>query len=537
VSAASRRVLPALLAAALLLLPAAAAAQEVRAAAEAVGRRLPQAYERRLRSDPEAFEIRRGWTGNARLARRVDDVVQGTLPLLVVQALFSDSPEPGYTPQQVQSVLFDGPAPYGTLRDFYLQQSGNRLIVSGKVLPWVRTSVPRATAVENPVTWINEALQKSDASVDFGQFDNDGPDNVPNSGDDDGVVDAVAFHFLESSAACNGPGIWPHRSGIAGWPLPGGLVATAYQSKDVRPNGQPVLVDDYITQSTVTCGGELLNATTIAHELGHILGLPDLYHMVGGILPSQRRWVLGCWSLMAGGSWGCGSGSSSGDARRPPSLGPWEKGLLGWTQEIRPGDVVDTEITLQPVVSSGQVLRIQVRQNEYFLVEFRPRTGFDSELAAGGVLIHHVDRNLNLFPCAACPRQYSVSLVEADGNGALLRTSAEGGNRGEAGDVWGANGRTRFTTTTTPGSKTTNGGMTEFAIHDIVVGATSARLRLSTVFARGKLLKSLLRPRSGDDLSDAEKAYMDANGNQNGRYDLGDFRIYLKKHPAVAQQQ
>ena len=32
-------------------------------------------------------------------------------------------------------------------------------------------------------------LDRADSLVDFGEFDNDGPDGLPNSGDDDGVVD------------------------------------------------------------------------------------------------------------------------------------------------------------------------------------------------------------------------------------------------------------------------------------------------------------------------------------------------------------
>ena len=39
-----------------------------------------------------------------------------------------------------------------------------------------------------------------DGSVDWGQFDNDGPDGIPNSGDDDGfVVTTAAFDaFLDA---------------------------------------------------------------------------------------------------------------------------------------------------------------------------------------------------------------------------------------------------------------------------------------------------------------------------------------------------
>ena len=522
-----RAAAPALLA---MAAATAAPAQDVRVLAEQVGRPLPAVYERRLQQDPAAFEVRHGWLA----ARRVNGVMQGSLPLVVVQALFADSPEPAFTTQQVQDVLFAGPAPYGTLKALYEEMSGGRFTVAGQVLPWVRTSLPRAQAGDFHVVHFLEALRKVDATTDFGRFDNDGPDGVPNSGDDDGVVDAVAFHYLEPAASCGVPGIWPHRSGLDGWPLPGGGTSQAYRTDDLRPNGEPVIVDDYITQSTVTCGGQLLTASTIAHELGHLLGLPDLYHAVGGIQPQFRRWVVGCWSLMAAGAWGCGNGSSAVGGLRPPHMGPWEKSLLGWSQEQEVGDVVTAELTLSPVAAGGQVLRIPIRAGEYFLVEYRPRTGFDQELAAGGVLIHHVDRNIPFFPCATCPRTYHVSLVEADGNGALLRTAAEGGNRGEAGDVWGVEGRTRFTAATLPAARGHDGVVTAIAVHDITLLGGSARIRLSTVFRREGLLKSLLNG-PGDDLTAEEKSHLDATGNQNGRYDIGDFRKYLLAHPVVAQ--
>ena len=39
---------------------------------------------------------------------------------------------------------------------------------------------------------LTQALSAIDASVDFSAYDNDGMDDNPNSGDDDGVVDIVS---------------------------------------------------------------------------------------------------------------------------------------------------------------------------------------------------------------------------------------------------------------------------------------------------------------------------------------------------------
>ena len=138
-----------------------------------------------------------------------------------------------------------------------------------------------------------EALEAVDELIDFREFDNDGPDGVPDSGDDDGVVDAVAFEFREVSASCGGPGIWPHRSGIAFWDRD----RRPFESSDQGAGGGGIKVNGYIIQGATDCTGDALQtANTTAHELGHLLGLPDFYHPIDGRQPWQRRWVLGCWA-------------------------------------------------------------------------------------------------------------------------------------------------------------------------------------------------------------------------------------------------
>ena len=55
----------------------------------------------------------------------------------------------------------------------------------------------------------------ADELLDFTQFDNDGPDGVPNSGDDDGFVDFVAFVYaLPCPGDARAGAIWPHRAAM-----------------------------------------------------------------------------------------------------------------------------------------------------------------------------------------------------------------------------------------------------------------------------------------------------------------------------------
>jgi M6 family metalloprotease-like protein len=512
-----------------------AKAQDVEMLARARGVTLPEGYYERVRRDPDFFELRRGWRNRAVAARParpggVSAVVlpaRGDLRMVGVMTLFRDSPEPPFSTLVTQERLF-GQNPLGSLTYFYREISGGRVTLTGNVLPWVRSELTRAEAVGMSMglgddaqmgAYLNDALRRVDATTNFGQFDSDGPDGVPNSGDDDGYVDMAVFQYTDVDASCGGPGPWPHRSAIRGW------TGQPFRSDDLRPNGQPVLVDDYITQSVVSCDGGVQGIPTIAHETGHAFGLPDFYDPAGGILPGQRRWVLGCWTLMAAGSWGCGDGSSSGKVLRPSHMGAYEKQRLGWITETEAGPEPAAFYTLTPVQTSGRSLRVPLRgADEYLLLEYRPATGYDSGLPASGVLVYHVEPARPLRPCPTCPRLYRVGLVEADGDSALIRSATEGGNRGVAGDAF--TGVRVLNDATKPSIRLNSGEPSNLAL-SITVAGGQARIG---VFRRPELpAGTLLGPYLGAaGPSDDQQSAVDAFGNGNGRYDLGDVRKYLR---------
>jgi M6 family metalloprotease-like protein len=511
-----------------------ALAQDVEVTAQMVGRQLPPAYYQRVRTEPDAFELRHGWIARTERAAQLGMAVSDTLPLMVIPALFSDSPEPHVSAELLQQVLFDGPSEHGTLTEFYHEASMGQFGVRGLVLPWIRTDVSLSEAVGESYglgsdaqvgAYLMQSLEAADSVVDFGLFDNDGLDGVPNSGDDDGFADAVAFEFLEVSASCGGPGIWPHRYRLGGWQDSTG---TAYEfvSRDTSYSGGFVRVNDYIIQSTVACdGANVQTATTIAHELGHVLGLPDLYDSTDGILPEQRRWVVGCWSLMAAGSWGCGT-MNRNDWVRPTHFGAWEKERLGWLTLVEVvQDALGRDITLDPVITSGRVLKVPLSADEYYLVEYRLQQGFDLDLPASGVLVYHIDETKSTRPCPIC----RVQLEEADGNQALLRNFTQGGNRGEPGDAFGASGPGRFTPSTNPATHRNAGDASQTTFYDISLDGAVAHLKISTVgIALARLLVPFLQGVAVP-LAAVEEDYLDSVGNQNGRYDVGDLRAYIQR--------
>jgi len=474
-------------------------------------------------------------------AMETGEALTGTLPVAVILALFSDSPEPHITSEEVHRALFDGPSPYGTVSEYYQEVSSGRFGVTGQVTPWFRTSLPMAEVVGSEWglgedaktgTYLFEAVSAADSVLDFSLFDNDGPDGVPNSGDDDGVVDAVAIQFLEVSASCGGPAIWPHRSGLQYWGE-----GEPFVTNDPGANGGFIVVNDYTTQGATDCGGvEVQNASTISHELGHVLGLPDLYDRSRGLTPGDRRWVVGCWSLMAAGSWGCGT-----DERvewvRPTHLGPWEKEVLGWLPSLEVVEpALDRLYVLEPVRNGGKVLKVHLEQGtptpngEYLLVEYRTREGFDEDLPASGVMVYHVDPKLaGNQPCDTCAQTYRVGVLEADGNNSLRKRFGEGGNRGEAGDAWGVAGPGSLTNSTHPSTRLNSGYPSPVTFYRIAIEDGQAHVTLSSrEVPRGSLLQTFLKSATAP-LTAEERSYLDTHGNGNGQYDVGDLRAYLKR--------
>jgi M6 family metalloprotease-like protein len=136
-----------------------------------------------------------------------------------------------------QKLLFGEPGaapcpPQRTMTQYYMDISHDKLQVTGQVLGWYK--LPQDDTYyegsENGTgrpfgELLTFGLKMADAEVDFGLFDNDGPDGIPNSGDDDadtfaqdGCPDSTRSHSAsDDSGALRhhdfGPGanaLWQH---------------------------------------------------------------------------------------------------------------------------------------------------------------------------------------------------------------------------------------------------------------------------------------------------------------------------------------
>jgi len=410
----------------------------------------------------------------------------GTSRLLVIPARFQDGAPAPLTSAELQSQLFGGSSGGPVNQAFSLASDGG-FTLKGQVTPWVQTTV--SSTLQGPgiytgsahEDYVYEALLGAEDDVDFGRFDNDGPDGLPNSGDDDGVVDGgIAVLNSELNRYCNGgTGKGPHPFARSFWRING----QRYKTSDAAANGGVIEVGGYTLMSATGCGGRNVGAHVLAHELGHLLfGLPDIYHQLGGVgeVWATRRWIAGCWELMAAGAWGCGTGAPTLDYRFN-TFGAWPRVVLGWANPVNVDPTRDLTYDLHPTGRGGTVLRVPIKTDEeYLLIEYRENAPGDGKIPANGVLIFHVAQSLPLFP-PDLQSPYRMSLIEADDDSAMFRTELQGGNRGTAGDVFGQT-RTSFLAGHSR-AKAIDGTPLPFQITEISVDASAhrARLRISPV--------------------------------------------------------
>ena len=413
----------------------------------------------------------------------------GTSRLLVIAARFSDGAPAPLTTSVLQSQLFSGRGGGPVTESFALASDGG-FTLQGRVTSWVTTDVTvegfsQSGAAGTPSglqRYITDAIRLVNGEVDFGLYDNDGPDGFPNSGDDDGVVDGgIAIFNSETNRYCNGgTGRGPHPFAVSRLPI-----GNRFHTGDEGKNGGDIEVAGYTLLSATGCGGPDVGAHVLAHELGHVFfGLPDLYHVVASGVEAwtTRRWVSGCWELMAGGAWGCGAGAPTLDYRFN-TFGAWTRATMGWVTPTAVDPASDGTYNLDPLGRGGSVLLVPIKPREYLLVEYRESAPGDSKLPANGVLIFHVAEDLPLFQ-QSLQSPYRVSLIEADDDSTLLRTEPQGGNRGTPSDAFGV---TR--TTLRPGehsrAKGVDGMPFPFEITGITIDAAAhrARLRIAPILA------------------------------------------------------
>ncbi len=274
---------------------------------------------------------------------------------------------------------------------------------------------------QNSQKLVEDLVELVDSAVDFSQYDSDL----------DGFVDALIVVHSGTGAEFSGSpdDIWSHK-----WSVP----------YPFKLSDEGVGIKHYTMQPEYWQWANDMTIGVFCHELGHILGLPDLYDIDGD---SKG---IGEWSLMAYGSWNGPLGSS------PAHPDAWSRFQLGFADPILISD--NSQAMAVPAIEEfSAIYRLWTygeSGNEYFLIENRQKIGYDSYLPGSGLLIWHIDEsmyynNYQWYPGYTHNGHYKVALKQADGLWQLEKNI----NRGDGGDPFpGSSANFDFNSTSSPNS-------------------------------------------------------------------------------------
>lgn len=354
-----------------------------------------------------------------------------TLQNLVVLIKFRDHEKRKLPTRQMYDALFNQVggnktfAPTGSVKDLFLANSYGNLVINSTVLDWIQLPETESYYAEKQsglgnllLDAMNTALKliEDKKMVQIRDFDVDG----------DGFFDALTFIHSGFGAEwgeedCDGKPkeyrIWSHHRNLS--------------RREKSCGSGSVCMGGYQIASGLWgyCTDRIARVGVISHELGHLLGLEDMYDIGGG------GFGIGSYGLM-GNCWGF-----DGSQLHPPLMDPWSKQKLGW---ITPTVLTTSgKYNIDAVHNTGQVYQIKqgFPRGEYLLIENRQPNAMES-LPQGGLAIWHVDEKATFeeegFPGqAGWPengKHYKVALLQADGEFHLER----GKGYGDGGDVWHA---------------------------------------------------------------------------------------------------
>jgi immune inhibitor A len=299
---------------------------------------------------------------------------------------------------------------------------------------------------------VRHAAELAGERLDFAQYDNDGPDGIPDSGDDDGSVDAlIVVHSGLGAETITDPEVAANHI----WSLESSL--------DYYTPTRGTIIDNTRVDAFILVP-EIAEIGVYAHEFCHLLGLPDLYNTITG------ESVVGTLCLMDQGAWLGPNYNGS----VPCHLSSVMKYMMGWLDpdkvclgcdggvpavadaEVRPLGGADPSIYMVLDNPGGMDWTADGRgAGEYFLMENRqPIPGtFEEHLPGSGMLIWRINE--------AQPDNNSAGLrlaevIQADGGTVGSGAAAEA--PGEASDFWpGSLRKTEFGPYTSPSSDLSGG--------------------------------------------------------------------------------
>lgn len=305
----------------------------------------------------------------------------------------------------------------GSVHDYFLDQSNGLFDLTFDVVGPITLAHPykyygERNGGQNDLRasqMIVDACNAVKNQVDFSQYD----------WDNDGVVEQVYVLYAGEGEATGGEPntIWPHKFSLT----EAGIGALSFGGYEV---------------DTYACSNEIIRAQegarervyysgigTICHEFSHCLGLPDFYDTRGG-----KNIGSGRYDLMCSGSYNGGPLSlvnvygGSGIGTIPAGYDAYEKAYMGWLEPKVLGSEAVKVDGLKGLSEGGEAyfLYNPEHQDEYYILENRTKSRWDSELPGHGLMVFHVDfdarswqsNNVNAERYQRHPR---FTIVPADG--------------------------------------------------------------------------------------------------------------------------
>lgn len=313
---------------------------------------------------------------------------------LVVLVEFSDveftveDPQDYFT-RQLNEPGFSDYMGKGSALDYYIDASNGKYKPQFDVVGPVKISKKASYFEDNGSNrmWelINESLTKlhDEGLVDFSNYDLD----------ENGIVDTVFFYYAGyGSADSDTHTIWPHQYDYQ-------IYVNYYNKPQLTLDGKKV--------GPYACANELKGWNpetgkqpwrdgstpwvdgigTFVHEYGHVLGLPDLYDVdYGGDTNTP-----GDWDVMD-------SGCYNGEGCVPPLYSAYEQWVCRWLEYEEPVDGTHYDLIALGHTDEPTAIKLKVYKGmgvgaveEYFVIETRGNTGWDSCFPSGGILIWHIN--------------------------------------------------------------------------------------------------------------------------------------------------
>ena len=292
----------------------------------------------------------------------------------------------------------------GSCRDYFMSVSNGRFRPTFDVVGPITLSRSMSYYGGNdiwgndqrPEQMVIDACKLIDDDIDFNDYDIDG----------DGEVDNIYIIYAGKGEASYGSesSVWPHR-----WTLDAAGASLRLDGVKINNYGCCNEWDD-IRPSGIG---------TFCHEFGHVMGLPDLYSTDYG---GAERATPDSYDVMDRGSY-------NNDGRTPPAYSAFERNAMGWI-DLQVIDGPDA-ITLDNIADSNTACIIPTGdKNEFFLLENRQLTGWDTYIPGHGMLIWHIHFDLGVWKDNSVNNDVNhqyVDIVEAGGranssNAAVLKS-------------------------------------------------------------------------------------------------------------------